>query len=102
MKKIIVIWDDSNSISTSDPYVDKRIRDLIIRFNAVDYSIKTFVASELIILGLRVQVKLGKIKPEELLFVYGSKEIKVDKHGELSEYPDGFCDRYNKYLLELV
>ncbi len=70
--------------------------------------------SDHIINGIRVAVKEGLIDKKDVNFSYFTKvttkeeqyteitEIKVDKRGELSEYPKDFLDEWNNQLLKLV
>ena len=70
--------------------------------------------SDHIINGVRVAVKEGILKPEELAVCYFSRashgqehmtevtEIRVDRHGELSDYPPGLLDEWSHLLARLV
>jgi len=70
--------------------------------------------SDHILNGIRVAVKEKLIHKNDINFVYFDKvttedeqysrvtQIKVDEHGELSEYPADFLDEWNNQLLKLV
>lgn len=70
--------------------------------------------SDHIINGIRVAVKEGLINRSNVRISYFEKEttkeeqftaiteIKVDKNGELSEYPKDFLDTWNNQLLKLI
>jgi predicted ATPase len=70
--------------------------------------------SDHIINGIRAAVKEGLIDQRDVGFHYFTKittndeqytnivRIDVDKHGELSEYPEDFLDEWNNQLLNLV
>lgn len=70
--------------------------------------------SDHILNGIRVAVKKGLIQKENVGIFYFEKEnldneqyskisnIKIDKNGELSEYPKDFLDEWNSQLLELI
>jgi predicted ATPase len=70
--------------------------------------------SDHILNGIRVAVKEELISKEEVNISYFDKittdteqytritQIKVDKHGELSEYPKDFMDEWNNQLLKLI
>ena len=70
--------------------------------------------SDHIINGIRVAVKDKHIKKEKVSICYFDKEtekdeqytiineLKIDKQGELSDYPDNFLDEWNNQLLRLI
>lgn len=70
--------------------------------------------SDHIINGIRVAVKQGLVDQKDVGFHYFTKttthdeqytdivQIEVDRHGELSEYPEDFLDEWNNQLLNLV
>lgn len=70
--------------------------------------------SDHVINGIRVAVKEGLIDKSKVKISYFEKEttkeeqytkiteIKVDKNGELSEYPKDFLDTWNNQLLKLI
>lgn len=68
--------------------------------------------SDHIINGIRVAVKEGLLNPEDVIFHFfdkpkGQKDvvispIRIDKDGNLSDYPDGFLDEWDNQLLKLI
>jgi len=68
--------------------------------------------SDHIINGIRVAVKEGLLDPDEVILHYfdkpkGQKDIsispiRIDKEGNLSDYPDGFLDEWDNQLLKLL
>ncbi len=70
--------------------------------------------SDHIINGIRVAVKEGLVNRDQVKISYFEKEttkeeqytkiteIKVDKNGELSDYPKDFLDTWNNQLLKLI
>ena len=68
--------------------------------------------SDHVINGLRIAAKNGSINPSDSIILHFShddsvvtpdiQEIKCDKNGSLSDFPDDFMDEWTKQLLELV
>lgn len=74
--------------------------------------------SDHVVNGIRVAVKKGQIERHDVKIAYFSRKesydngiyeqytdietIKIDPHGELSSYPDGFMDEWNNQLMELL
>ncbi|NOX48765.1 MAG: DUF3696 domain-containing protein, partial [Chlorobi bacterium] len=70
--------------------------------------------SDHIINGIRVAVKEGNIKKEDINISYFDKvttaneqftritDISIDDNGELSDYPKDFMDEWNNQLLKLL
>ncbi len=64
--------------------------------------------------GIRVAVKKGSLAPERVKIFYFDREIesgdhrikiqqlKIDKHGRIDDWPDGFIDQWEKDLSELL
>jgi len=93
-----------------------KIPEIIIDFNSFHEPIEDFylestiiclkdgdvfqTSNEIAILAARYLHKKGVIKIKHITF--NNEIIKVDLNGELDKYPDNFCDKASKYLLELV
>ena len=65
------------------------------------------VSSALYITASRLLVANGTIDPSLIKFIYVRShddmiELNVDHHGQLNEWPEGFCDTDEKMLLELL
>lgn len=68
--------------------------------------------SDHVINGLRIATKSNTVTPSDTVILHFShnedaiipevKEIRCDKDGNLSDYPDDFMDEWTKQLLELV
>lgn len=52
--------------------------------------------------AVRVLVKRGVIDHTKLIFQFGCTPIRVDKEGCLNDWPRGFCDYTEDYLVELL
>ena len=76
--------------------------------NEVQIIIETH--SDHIINGIRKAVKFGKIAPDKVIFNFFKIEgeysiinpIEINKDGDLSEWPDGFFDQFEKDVMELL
>ena len=92
---------------------------------AAAYGVQVFVEthSDHVINGIRVAVKKGVVKPEDVNIAFferkgheitaedGTKHkeyyadvrnIKIDGNGSLSEYPEDFMDEWNNQLMRLM
>lgn len=63
--------------------------------------------SENIIIGIRLCVLDGNMKPEDVVIYFVDENrvkhiIHIDKYGELDLYPKGFFDTNTDYLIELI
>ena len=74
--------------------------------------------SDHVVNGIRVAVKRRQIERHDVKIAFFSRKeshnngiyeqytdietIKIDPHGELSNYPDGFMDEWNNQLMELL
>ena len=92
---------------------------------AVASGVQVFVEthSDHVVNGIRAAVKDGIVKPSDVNIAFFERKehdvpeedgtshqeiysevrnIRVDKNGSLSEYPDGFLDEWNNQLMELI
>jgi len=63
------------------------------------------VSNELAIETMRIEIKHGNIDSKEVLFFNGQDDefgIRVDKDGNLEEWPKGFCDFKDSILETLL
>jgi predicted ATPase len=105
------------------PRGQAKLGELIAR--AAAYGVQVFVEthSDHIINGVRVAVRDGVLKPEDVNIAFFERKerlkdnaknsddmeiyseirnIKIDDNGSLSEYPEDFMDEWNNQLLELM
>ena len=105
------------------PKGQSKLGELIAR--AAAYGVQVFVEthSDHIINGVRVAVRDGVLKPEDVNIAFFERKerlkdnakdsddmeihseirnIKIDDNGSLSEYPEDFMDEWNNQLLELM
>ena len=52
------------------------------------------------LLDIRVQIKKEKVFGYYIEF--NNRNIRLDKYGELEEYPDGLLDTFSNYMLQLL
>ncbi len=105
MKKVKLIYDPFNGTPVSDGKCERTAMSAI-------HVGGTFVFSNALFFdAFRVQVKRGLIKPEdvEVYFKDNTKMhkdslilISLDKNGRCSNWPQGFCDSQEKFLMELI
>jgi len=62
------------------------------------------VSTAMVVDAIRLEVKKGNLKPEEVQFFNGEigddiEAIRVDKYGNLDEWPKGFCDAATEYAI---
>jgi len=56
----------------------------------------------MLVLSARVLIKRGILDYKEVKFKFKEEFIYCDKNGRLSQWPEGFCDCYENYLIELL
>jgi len=105
------------------PKGQAKMGELIAR--AAAWGVQLFVEthSDHVVNGIRAAVKDGIVKPADVNIAFFERNehevpsedgaahqeiysevrnIRVDKNGSLSEYPDGFLDEWNNQLMELI
>lgn len=61
------------------------------------------ISNELIVLAIRVAVKTGELRHNDVCFQFKDKILTLNEHARFLEpLPDGFCDHAEKYLTELI
>ena len=105
---INVKYDPETGYVCGDAYVNAFVVNVVNKNNA-DKSLahKITVGSVLIVDEFRLQVKLGNLDKNDILFVYDSDDgtvnhIPVDKNGSIQHYPKGFCDYYDILAMKLA
>lgn len=100
--KVKLIYDANEGVSIPDGKCESFALDLINRGGELRFS------NELFFTVFRLQVKLGKISPDdvEVLFFPPSHPhgicISLNHHGDCDNWPRGFCDNLDKYVMELI
>jgi len=109
--KIIVIENPESAIH---PHGQSELGKLIALAASLGAQLFVETHSDHILNGIRVAVKEGLIDKEEVNITFFDKittdkeqyshitPIKIDKQGELSEYPKDFLDEWNNQLLKLI
>ena len=127
MSLLISVPEDIVIIENPEAHLHPRgqaeMGNLIAR--AAAYGIQVFVEthSDHVINGVRVAVKNGIVKPEDVNIAFFERKgheitaedgmkhkeyfadvrnIKIDKKGSLSEYPEDFMDEWNNQLMRLM
>ena len=96
------------------PAAQSRIVSFILR-HAIEKDLQIFVEthSDHVVNGIRIAVKKGEIDHGDVSILHferdakeklapGFEQIKVDRQGNLSIYPEDFMDEWTKQLLELA
>jgi hypothetical protein len=60
------------------------------------------VSNEIIISTARALIKKGEIDHKNIQFKFNDTILAPDKNGQLQDWPQGFCDYYDKCLEILV
>ncbi len=100
-----------NPESHLHPRAQSRLAHLfsIAAFNGVQLFVETH--SDHIINGLRIAVKKGKIKPDQVFINYfslneahlaDSRRLKIDPDGGLEKWPKGFFDEWDNSIIQLM
>jgi len=81
-------------------------KHVLVQYNYAisrSYDINIYTGTELVIHTTRALIKEGKIDNEKVEFYFEDKLIgKADKNGRLNNWPDGFCDCYDKIVDRLL
>ena len=59
-------------------------------------------SSEIYIMAFRVLVKEGYISSEHMEIQYEGEVLSLDEFGRLTQWPKGFCDYSEDFLLRLI
>jgi len=105
------------------PKGQAKMGELIARAVASDVQVFVETHSDHVVNGIRSAVKDGIVSPKDVNIAFFERKehdvpsvdgtahqeiysevrnIRVDKNGSLSEYPDGFMDEWNNQLMELI
>lgn len=95
---LIITYDSENGRVVQDAKVESYCTSLIECTEQTDVENEVIVGSSIIIDQFRVLVKEGKIKYKNIIFRFNDVDIRINVHGDLENYPRGFCD-YNDLLL---
>lgn len=98
---LTITYDPTNGKVVSDglikDWADKIVEDYK---ELIDMNIT--VGSGVMIDATRVLIMKGKLNYKEMVYRFKGHNLKVDKNGELSAWPKGFCDVHNNILAELI
>lgn len=95
-----VIYHKDGDLVADKEAMDTAIR-LISRYNDREIN-RIKIANESVFQALRICVKRELINHKDICFKYDGVEIFIDKFGYLSEWPDGFCDVFEKMMEEMI
>lgn len=92
------------------PLTGEAVRDAMVEELArgfIPYSkraheITLVYATENIFYATRILVQEGEIEPDNIKFQFQGQDIEVDRKGNLSSWPPGFCDYTDKWLEKLI
>lgn len=107
MKTKLKLVYSKHGPAISDFEVANFKKSLLEAYSKLDNeSITIMTSSQLGVLQLQVLIKKGVLDKSkvELLFYRDlvMTTIKIDKFGELDQYPDGFCEAYSNLLMRLI
>lgn len=83
---IKVTYDPINGMAVPDGRAESWVKE-VMETNGTDFH--AIVGTEVMVNVFRLLVLEQKIKPEELVFIFGDVEIPVDKFGALKFWPKG-------------
>jgi len=97
MKTITIVWSNEDEHACSDANADKWINKVL---DFEDDEGVVFVATLTQLSVLRVAHKNKQINIADIMF--SGIKISVDEKGQLSDWPRGFFDEFDKLLDELI
>lgn len=95
MNKLIVHWDNRVRNVPSDHYIKRwseKVLKNFIRAKENKYNSEVLICSTIQLNEIKLMVKDGHIRPEEIVLKWQGKEIYFDKHGRITEHPDEVLD----------
>ena len=100
--KVKLIYDANGGTSIPDGKCETVALDLINRGGELVFS------NELFFTVFRLQVKKGKISPDDVTVLFfppthpNGIGISLNRNGDCDSWPKGFCDNLDKYVMELI
>ena len=93
----------------SDFSIEDRI-DTLIRSHRHNQEVIRSVSNSLFIHAFRARIAKGEIDHKDVTFIHGYYDgtslygiaLHPDKTGRIDKWPDGFCDRFDKYMEILI
>ena len=97
---IKMVYDSVTGLAIPDGIAMQRAKLIAISSSQSDGQM--FFSTENIFQAVRILVKRGLIKKEDIVFVFNDVEMRIDNDGRVENWQDGFCDtidRFNEILL---
>jgi hypothetical protein len=101
IKMLTITYDSINGKVISDGLI-KDWADTVVRAYKEVVNMNIAVGSSVMIDATRVLVIKGKLDYKETVYRFKGLDLKVNKHGRLPVWPEGFCDVYDNILEELL
>jgi hypothetical protein len=98
---IRITYDPYKGMTMPEGLVRAYVESYLTGTNNVEDS-KLSVGMEYLIHEFRLSVLNNKLSHTHLIFIFNDEEIQVTKYGRLHSWPNGFCDRIEKQLGELI
>ena len=98
---MLKIFYQENGKTYSDFNLIEEAQKIINNYKNDGWEI-VIVSTDNIINALRILVCRGKLSHTEVVFKYKDETIIMNEKGELSHYPEGFCDCQKTFLRELI
>jgi len=56
------------------------------------------ISNGIVLDAIRLAIKEGKYKPEDIYIEFEGKRININKDGRAENWPEGFCDTWDRIL----
>jgi hypothetical protein len=89
--KLTIKW---GGIPVADDGVEEVYREMIENLQRGD--VYRFLSTNNIFLRVRVGIREGDLKAEDVTFIYNDIVIVMDQDGHTDNWPRGFCDLHEK------
>ena len=96
--KIRIIYDNAVGLILPDAEVALWVNDLVRKYETSKEDYSVTVANEIIVMAVRLAVCQGRINHEDIVFVFMEQEVPMDKNARIENWPNGFCDTYDRIL----
>lgn len=94
-------YDPTTGEAVRDERADRLARDFI-SLSSEDRTVDLVYGTENIFYAVRILIQEGKIDPGNIQIQFRDTLIQVNRRGDLSEWPEGFCDYTDRWLEKLI
>lgn len=99
---MLILEYHPDGICVADTKTMEAAESLVEKANDIDQMFEVKFAQAMILDAVRVLMKRSIIDHTSVQFKFNDNLMYCDKNGTLSDWPSGFCDHTEDYLMELA